>query len=407
MGNQFIEIEFPRTISAKAVGGPSFNTTVNPGQSGYEARNQNWQIPRGEWTVTIETPSAAHVDPLIYIEQLTAFFYNAGGKANAFRLKDHKDFTNGSLAQTIGAADGVTGSFQLVKNYKVGNLNFQRLIIKPITSQVLDYLNNALPDTVALVDGNGNTFPKNPGYIGGGSSKYSLDETTGIACFGSATKMAITNTDSLNGFVRYFFTLSHGALPQRGQQVIVHGDAVSNNNGVFAVTQVVTTDATHGWFTTTNLGVGGAGTAIAQIGWSYVTISQATSVGGGQTQYAYTLIAGTAPVAGQRFNVFDMDNGGNNGSFFIVSTGVGTVNVTNPSGVDETSSVGTGSTDWVPGSGAGFLTATYQYHNPVRFDTDDLQIQLEESNVLGGKPVITWNAITLREVRILPGQSNG
>lgn len=406
MGTQFIEIEFPRTISAKAIGGPSFSTSVNPGQSGYEARNQNWETPRGEYTVTIETPSAKKVDPLIYIEQLTAFFLVVAGRANAFRLKDHKDFTNGSAVQPIGAGDGVTGTFQLLKNYAVGNLNFQRIINKPITSRVLDYLSNALTDTVAL-SLNGTLQSANPGYVGGGTSRYSLDETTGRVCFGSATKMAVTTTDSLGGFVRYFFTLSHGPAPQRGQQVIVNGDAVSNNNGKFTVTEVLMTDATHGWFTTTNLGSGGAGTATAHIGWSTLAITQVTVLGGSQATYAFTLVDGTAPVAGQRFNVFDMNNAGNNGSFYVVSTGVGTVTVNTTTAVNEASAVGSGSTDWLPPSGAGILTATFQFHVPVRFDTDDLQIQLEESDVLGGKPVITWNAITLREIRILPGQSNG
>lgn len=407
MGTQFIEIEFPRTISAKAVGGPSFNTTINPGQSGYESRNQNWQIPRGEWTVTVETPSERVTTPLTYIEQLTAFFLVVGGKANAFRLKDHKDFTNGLSLQTIGAADGATGNFQLVKNYTVGPLTFQRTITKPITSLVVDYLNQALADSISLFDGSNNKYPSNAGYVGGGSSKYSLDETTGIACFGSATKMTITAVANLNGMTQYFYTLTHGVLPQRGQQVVVSGDGTSSHNGLWIIKQVQALTATTGWFTTNNTASGG-GTGIAHIGWAGLAITGATSLGGGLTQYNYTKTFGVDPTIGQRANIFDMPTSANNGSGYItaVDIGGGTFTVSGINGSTQTES-GTASTDWVPPSGAGFLTASYQYHMPVRFDTDDLQIQLEESDVVGGKPVVTWNAITLREVRIVPGQSNG
>lgn len=34
----------------------------------------------------------------------------------------------------------------------------------------------------------------------------------------------------------------------------------------------------------------------------------------------------------------------------------------------------------------------------VRFDTDELQIQIEDSDVAGGKPIISWNSLVLIEV---------
>lgn len=41
--------------------------------------------------------------------------------------------------------------------------------------------------------------------------------------------------------------------------------------------------------------------------------------------------------------------------------------------------------------------ASFQYHIPVRLDTDDLQVQVEES--AAGRPIVSWNSLTLLEVR--------
>jgi hypothetical protein len=32
---------------------------------------------------------------------------------------------------------------------------------------------------------------------------------------------------------------------------------------------------------------------------------------------------------------------------------------------------------------------------PVRFDTDTFDVQVEESNVAGGEPIISWNSLVL------------
>jgi uncharacterized protein (TIGR02217 family) len=51
----FFETEFPRTVGYKATGGPTFNTTVNEGFSGFEQRNKNWSIARAKYTVDLLT----------------------------------------------------------------------------------------------------------------------------------------------------------------------------------------------------------------------------------------------------------------------------------------------------------------------------------------------------------------
>jgi len=52
-----------------------------------------------------------------------------------------------------------------------------------------------------------------------------------------------------------------------------------------------------------------------------------------------------------------------------------------------------------PASGAA-ITADFQFHYPVRFDTDDFDMQIDESDVSAGMPIVTWNSITLIEVRL-------
>lgn len=408
----FKEYEFPRTISYKALGGPGFNTTVNSGFSGFEQRNQNWQVSRGEWTVSLETPGAnENVNPQLYIEQLTAFFLNVGGKANAFRLKDHKDFTNGLSPQVIGVGDGVTSNRILVKNYSVAGDTYQRIISKPITSLVLDYLGNALLDTVDIKIA-GVSQPKQAGYKMGGASKYSLDHTTGQVSFGSATKMTMQKYDAVNVsgvlYYRFYYSAIVGPAPLVNQQVFC---LTSTLYGTF---NIVATGPN--WFAisqTNPNSYASTFTGESFIGWSWLKITTVTTPGGGYTTWTYQVVAGYGnvdPVAGQRINIFDMQNSGNNGSRYIVD--VDTVaktfrTIAAGGDVAESGSNGVGTTDFCPSGGAGTITATFQYHMPVRFDTDNLAIQLEESDVQGGHPIVTWNAITLREVRIQAGQSQG
>lgn len=401
----FMETEFPKTISYKAQGGPGFNTTVNSGFSGFEQRNQNWQTVRGQWTVSLETPGPnANVNPQTYIDMLTSFFLNVGGKANAFRLKDHKDFTNGAATQAIGLGDGTTGHFQMVKNYPSGTRNYQRIISKPVTSLVVDYLGNALLDTIGLTLG-GTPQPKNAGYTMGGSSKYSVDETTGTVSFGNPALVTITRWDTdTDGNVRLYYTQVGGTTIVKNEQICITGGSQSAFNGVWKIIGVGT-----GWLKIPLVGQGaGTGTTSnCTIGWSKVVVTGIASVVGSTVVYNVTTITGLAPAVGQRFNVTGLSGSGSNGSYYITAVGAGTVTVSNSNGPTAGANAGLASTDWVPASGAGLINTTFQFHMPVRFDTDELAIQLEESDVAGGHPIVSWNAITLREVRIPAGTSQG
>ena len=165
----FWELEFPRMIDYHRLGGPSgWSTTVNEGFSGQEQRNRNWANSRGKWTVSVMTPSSVVYlgTRQSFIDLLTAFHLNAGGKADAFRLFDHTD--NEAVNQALAT---IGGNVQLVKNYVIGGRTYQRVITKPITAAVTDFQGNALPNTV---------------FLHGTSTPVTVDATTGIVTGQSA-----------------------------------------------------------------------------------------------------------------------------------------------------------------------------------------------------------------------------
>jgi uncharacterized protein (TIGR02217 family) len=162
----FFEVEFPRTIGYHAIGGPGFSTQVNQGFSGQEQRNRNRANSRGKWTVSLMTPAAFDGNRQAFIDLINGFFLNVGGKADGFRLKDHKDFIAvDQPLQTIG------GNVQLVKQYVIGGRTYTRVVTKPITAAVSDYQGNALANTV---------------FLHGTSTPVTVDATTGIVTGQSA-----------------------------------------------------------------------------------------------------------------------------------------------------------------------------------------------------------------------------
>ena len=406
---QFLEVEFPRTIGFKAMGGPGFSTTVNEGMSGFEQRNQNWLLARGKWGVSLTTPAEEIVSPQEFIDQLTAMFLIAGGKENGFRLKDHKDFTStfsGNPTQTLGIGDGFTALFQLIKSYVIGPYSYVRTIWKPITSLVVDYQDNSLEDTVEAFVG-GVIQAANVGYIGGGSSQYTLDQTNGIIHFTKYSVWTLSAVSVSGNTATYTYSVTSGDAPTLNELVTIGSMSNLANDGTFQITGVFPTSATAGTFTVTNSsavpesGSAGAVTIAA----SHVSCSAVAHVGGNIYRYSYTLVSGQAIVPGMRATIGSMQNAGNDGMFYITATGAGTFDVVNPAGIVEAGSSGSAYMDWVPASNA-VVAAEFDFHFPVRFDTDQLDIQLEDSNVEGEKPIIQWASIPLRELRLVTG-SNG
>lgn len=134
----FLEVRFPVDISYGSAGGPGHQTTVITTQSGREYRNSLWSRPLYRYNAALGVKTRAQMATLI------AFFNAVGGRAHSFRWKDPLDHKSGlvtstptALDQTIGAGDGSTVDFQLIKTYTQGALSRVRTILKPVADTVL------------------------------------------------------------------------------------------------------------------------------------------------------------------------------------------------------------------------------------------------------------------------------
>jgi len=140
--------------------GPSTATDVTPSASGYEGRQVVWPAHPYRGELHYETRHRAD------LQQLDAFFRCRRGKAQGFRVKDHKDYT--ATMEGLAVGDGVQTVVQLAKTYAAGSSsdNFIRAITKPVG---IDYpLGNAY-DSVQLYQ---------DGVLM--ESGYGMDYTTGV-----------------------------------------------------------------------------------------------------------------------------------------------------------------------------------------------------------------------------------
>ena len=128
----FHEVRFPDDIAYGATGGPEYLTSVVSMASGYEQRNANWSAARGKWNVASGLKHQAQLNTLI------AFFRARKGKAYGFRFKDWTDYK--VTGQALGAGDGMTKTFQLVKSYISGAGSETRTITKPVLGTFVPYL---------------------------------------------------------------------------------------------------------------------------------------------------------------------------------------------------------------------------------------------------------------------------
>lgn len=180
----FFETEFPRGLGYHRLGAPAgFSTVVNQGFSGQEQRNRNWANSRGKWTISLMTPPSSQFSRSrqAFIDLLTSFFLNVGGKADAFRLFDATDHQ--LTGQQIGIGNGTQTSFQLIRTYVIGGRSYVRNITKPITSSVGNYQGGALPDTVVA-------------YFNGVKqlTGWAIDYTTGLFTFTPAVPNTVVVT---------------------------------------------------------------------------------------------------------------------------------------------------------------------------------------------------------------------
>lgn len=133
----FHDVRFPANLSFGSVGGPERRTEIVTLANGFEERNTPWAHSRRHYDAGVGLRS------LDDVERLIAFFEARGGQLHGFRWKDWADYKSCPASkavayddQFLGMGDGVTTTFQLVKTYSSGGVNYVRPILKPVAGTV-------------------------------------------------------------------------------------------------------------------------------------------------------------------------------------------------------------------------------------------------------------------------------
>ena len=166
----FYEARLPVDVERGATGGPKFKTTVIAITSGFEKRNQDWQLTRGSWDVGYGISTKSDLDAVIN------HFYAMRGMLHGWRFKDWSDFQIGdtfsgdtTTKQSIGVGDATTVDFQVYKRYSISVIYFDRPVTKLVSGTVRVFV-NAVEQTE--------------------TTNYTVDYDTGIITFLSAPGVA-------------------------------------------------------------------------------------------------------------------------------------------------------------------------------------------------------------------------
>lgn len=124
----FHDVRFPDAVARGATGGPEYSTDVVSVASGYEQRNQNWDLARGRWDISTGIRTREQMAEVI------AFFRARKGRAYGFRFKDWSDFQADAEPLAPTASPLV---WQLVKRYASGASEEARVITKPVPGTVV------------------------------------------------------------------------------------------------------------------------------------------------------------------------------------------------------------------------------------------------------------------------------
>jgi uncharacterized protein (TIGR02217 family) len=161
--SSFHEVLFPLDIALKSAGGPERRTDVVVLGSGREERNARWAHSRRRYD------AGYGVKTFDALSQAIAFFEERRGRLYGFRWRDRLDHSSAAPGaavaptdQAIGAGDGVTANFQLVKTYGALYSPYLRPIVKPVAASV-----RVAVDGVEVADG----------------SEFALDTSTGVVTF--------------------------------------------------------------------------------------------------------------------------------------------------------------------------------------------------------------------------------
>lgn len=161
----FHDVRLPEAIEIGATGGPTWSTQIIATAGGAERRNANWGQARRAYNL------ASGLRTRESMATLLAFFHARQGRAFAFRFKDWSDFEQ--PRQPIGATNGVTAAFPLVKRYSSGGINHDRLLTRPVPGTVRCWQNGV------------------ERTIGAGATQFQINNSTGVITLG-ATLAATT-----------------------------------------------------------------------------------------------------------------------------------------------------------------------------------------------------------------------
>lgn len=134
----FHEVRFPTRIALGSSGGPERRTEIVLLGSGHEERNTRWADSRRSYNAGygIKTRNDLHA--------VIAFFEERRGRLYGFRWNDRSDNKScppqdapGGTDQVIGAGDGTTATFQLIKTYGSSFAPYVRKITKPVAGSVI------------------------------------------------------------------------------------------------------------------------------------------------------------------------------------------------------------------------------------------------------------------------------
>jgi uncharacterized protein (TIGR02217 family) len=146
---------FPAELSKKAVGGPTFSTTIATQASGKERRNINWKNSQARYSIALKNLSAEEAKTII------AFFHSCCGRAYSFRFKDWLDFE--ASREQIAIGDGTRKDFYLCKTYQAVGRSFTRFITKPVPERVKVFVDDIVQASAVVDYESGKvTFPEAP-----------------------------------------------------------------------------------------------------------------------------------------------------------------------------------------------------------------------------------------------------
>lgn len=181
----FDEVRLPDKHEFGVQGGPGWSTTITITASGYEQRNQNWEMARRRYSILHRQLPDDH---LASFQELLNFFHARRGRLRGFRFRDWTDYEAEAqecvlyVDPSTVEADGVEVEFQLAKLYDDANQSFsphRRLIKKPVLEAPDP---DADPDDSAaqvfLDTGSGPVLQSRP-------TQYSLDTSSGKVTFTS------------------------------------------------------------------------------------------------------------------------------------------------------------------------------------------------------------------------------